>query len=193
MFYIFDLGNVVIDFELTFGLRPIFPHLSDLQLKVLWQRTPMTSEWETGVIPTEVFFLNFRKFWSLDCGREFLDLNFSNMIRGWKPKAFDAIRECRKKTRTVCLSNTVPTHWNVLNRDFHLRNHFDNCYASCELGLRKPSVDCFQLVLDKEGWKADSVTLFDDRMENITSFKKMGGKAFLVSSPDEILSALRSA
>ncbi len=73
---------------------------------------------------------------------------------------------------------------------YHRRKHgleaFINIWGiSGEVGLRKPSVEIFQLLLDRVGMQAEECVLVDDRPYMLDVAKGMGFEAVLFRSPGD--------
>ncbi|WP_165849535.1 HAD family hydrolase [Sphaerochaeta halotolerans] len=83
-----------------------------------------------------------------------------------------------KGHRVVCASNTIQSHWNVLEEMGALAL-FDKAYASHEMGLSKPSSQFYTSILASEGVVAEQAFFIDDRMDNIESSRSLGIASFL--------------
>lgn len=88
----------------------------------------------------------------------------------------DLVKRLRKEgKRVVCGSNTIASHWDILERMGALAL-FDKAYASHEMGISKPSRQFFEHILDKEKGKAGTTYFVDDYEENIVMAAQMGLK-----------------
>ena len=88
----------------------------------------------------------------------------------------NALRE--RGIRTVCATNVIPSHY-----EYHVRNghysFFDKVYASCEMGVTKPGLRFFRLLLEEERAKAGDVFFTDDSWRNVEAALSLGFHACL--------------
>ncbi|OJI95797.1 hypothetical protein ASPVEDRAFT_66786 [Aspergillus versicolor CBS 583.65] len=63
---------------------------------------------------------------------------------------------------------------------------FDHIYISGILGMRKPDIGCYRLVLRKIGLPAESVVFIDDSPENILAAQSLGVHSILFQSHDQL-------
>ena len=75
--------------------------------------------------------------------------------------------------KTGILSNTEMPHVNVARRKRFFTG-FDPLIFSCEVGLRKPGKEIFQLALDRLGLSASQVAYTDDNESKLAGAKELG-------------------
>lgn len=86
----------------------------------------------------------------------------------------------RRFGRIACLSNDV-ADWSVkLRRRFGLETWIDPWFISGDLGLRKPSVEIYRLVLERLESKPQDVVFVDDRPRNLDVAKTLGIRTVLL-------------
>lgn len=70
-----------------------------------------------------------------------------------------------------------------------LQGHFDGIFASAHLGVKKPDPEYFQKVQEKLG--TDDIFFWDDQVKNVEAAKEAGWKAFVFTTPEDVLKALK--
>lgn len=80
--------------------------------------------------------------------------------------------------RVVCGTNTIDSHYhNHLERgDYTV---FDQTYASCFMGVSKPDVEFWKIILSAENAKPEDTVFIDDREENVNAARSLGIKSYL--------------
>jgi Predicted hydrolase (HAD superfamily) len=83
------------------------------------------------------------------------------------------IKSLRKKNRVVCGTNTIESHYlNHIERgDYAL---FDQTYASNILGVSKPDIKFWKLILEAECSVPENVFFTDDNINNCTAASSLG-------------------
>ncbi len=173
---IFDLGGVLLrtenpqprlDLAKRFGLtknnleKLVFGSETSVQAEVgavapreVWNHVQKTLRIADEDLPT------FQDaFWAGDRLDEDL-LLFVNSLRG--------------RYRTVLLSNAWSDMRKNVARRFGKLDAFEMQIFSAEVGLRKPSPEIFQLVLDLLGADPEEAVFVDDFSENIQAAQKLG-------------------
>ena len=64
-----------------------------------------------------------------------------------------------------------------LDKQVHL-DDYDYVFLSFEMGVKKPSMDIYEQVLDKVPFKPEDILFIDDLEENVTSAKALGWNAY---------------
>ena len=87
------------------------------------------------------------------------------------------IRRLKKSGhRVVCGTNTMESHYlNHLERGDY--SHFDQTYASCLMGVSKPSPEFWKLILFAEEEKPENTVFIDDREDNCRGAASLGIRA----------------
>lgn len=99
-----------------------------------------------------------------------------------KPEMFALVGRLRGAgLLTALLSNTeVPAVKYYHELDYH---QFDIAVFSCEVRLRKPESEIYELTCEQLGVQLDQALLVDDRSENTESAARIGMKTILFSTP----------
>jgi glucose-1-phosphatase len=85
----------------------------------------------------------------------------------------ELINKLRKKYIVGLISNTQEPHVSY-NRSLGLYDLFDICILSCEVGMRKPDKEIFELYMKKTGLKPKEIVFIDDEKKLLVNVKKLG-------------------
>ena len=180
---IFDFGNVLIDLDIPATYRALKELIAEEEKETAEDYiNEQVKKYETGKISTELFINSILKISRTSVqAKEVIDA-WNKMLIGIPANRMDWLREMKKYHRMAIFSNTNELH--IENVYQHLRRDhagldfenefFEGVFYSHILGCRKPEVDCFELVLDKLGWKASETVFIDDLEENIKAADKAG-------------------
>lgn len=175
---IFDLGNVLVDFDHRIASQKITRHCPKeaSQIYNLFFDSGITRLFEEGRIPKEEFFNRVKAMLELD-------LDFSSFLPIWndifflsdKNRAVHALAQnLKKRYLTVLLSNINILHYEYLKENFPVFEAFHKVFASCDIGYVKPDHQIYIRVLSALGVAADEVFYTDDRPELIESAAGLG-------------------
>jgi len=94
--------------------------------------------------------------------------------------------------RVVCGTNTIESHYqnHIEHGDYAL---FDQTYASCKMGVSKPELDFWKIILTAEDVEAKDAVFIDDRQENVDAAASLGIRSVLFRSAMELEKELISA
>jgi FMN phosphatase YigB (HAD superfamily) len=92
----------------------------------------------------------------------------------------EALPALRKRFAGIaCLSNDIAA-WSVrLRRRFGLETWIDPWFISGELGLRKPSVEIYRLVIERLDARPQDIVFVDDRPRNLDAARALGLRTVL--------------
>jgi putative hydrolase of the HAD superfamily len=93
-------------------------------------------------------------------------------------KALECVRSLRKKGH-VCVLGTNQEKYraNYLRREMRLAEEFDQIFASCELGVAKPSAEFFSRIQEHLKITAEDLCLIDDSERNVAAAKIAGWRS----------------
>ena len=189
---IFDLGGVIInlDQERTFAA---FADLAGIDLQSAREMMHAFEEfihYELGLIQDQEFIDFLKSKINHTTTEETLKKAWNAMLVDIPPERVALIKALRQEHRLVLLSNTNEIHVREVNRILardtghrDLGEIFDKLYYSFSLQKRKPDVEIFEFVLDKEGFNPGETLFLDDSKENIESAAKVGIQTVHIDSP----------
>lgn len=186
---IFDLGGVIlnIDYNLT---EKAFIEAGITDFNELYSQLSQTSlfdEWETGRIDQEGFIAELQKVSGKALSPEQILHAWNAMLLDFPLRRLQLLQQLRLHYDMVLLSNTNEIHEQALNqilqRDHGIPNigvFFDKVYLSHRIGLRKPSKEIFQVVLDDTGFKPEHTLFIDDSPQHIVTAGELGIKTIFL-------------
>jgi glucose-1-phosphatase len=186
---LFDLGGVLMNFAGMDGLaemtgRPV-PEIHDLLLY-----SDAIKSFQTGGMTPE----QFAPALTQELGLALSPAEFLHLWAEWETGPMDGALElldALKQTQALaCLSNTNVVHWDRLTSRYGLRERFEHCYVSHEIGLSKPDPRIFAHVAEGLGTQPDRITFFDDNADIIAAANSFGFKAHQVNGPTDIIKIL---
>jgi FMN phosphatase YigB (HAD superfamily) len=180
---IFDLGNVLIDFDHRIAARRISKFSAQAPEEVfnLFFDSRLTALFEAGRISPENFFLEVKKILRADIEyAEFLPIwNEIFFLSDKNRRVHTLLDSLKQRHRLALLTNINILHLAYIKENFGVLGMFDNIFASCELGLAKPDPLIYKKVLKVLGIGAGQAAYFDDRPELIESASGLGIRSFV--------------
>ena len=143
----------------------------------------------------EVDLDTFGSLWSEEAralGRE-LDgrLVLERLAGEIRPKMVDAIRSCRTKYKTACLTNNFTRAEAILSDEVAaVYSLFDAILESRVLGVRKPDPHFYELACEALDVEPDECVFLDDLGVNLKPARALGMHTIKVSDPDAALTEL---
>lgn len=175
---IFDLGNVLIDFDHFIAARRIraFTDKTPKEIYCLFFDSGLTGLFEEGRITPVKFFSEVEK--TLD-----LKIDFATFLPIWNEifflteqnrRVYELAKGLRNSYRLGLLSNINILHYEYLKNNFPVFDAFHHIMTSFELGQRKPSPFVYQKALEMLQVQAGDVFYTDDRPELVAEAKRLG-------------------
>ena len=179
---LFDLGNVLIDFDHSIAAGRIsrFTDKRPAEIFNLFFDSGITGMFEEGKIKPREFFLKVKKMISLRLGyNDFVPIwNEIFFLSKKNLQVYKLARSLKKKYRLALLSNINILHLRYLKNNFRIFDAFHYIFASCEMGLRKPDPSIYNKTLKILGFKPGEVFYTDDRYELVKKAQDLGIKSF---------------
>jgi FMN phosphatase YigB (HAD superfamily) len=175
---IFDLGNVLIDFDHRIGAKRIahFCDKSPEEIYSLFFASRITTLFEEGKITPQDFFLKVKEMLNLR-------LDFEAFVPIWDEifffsaknrEVFSLANNLRYYCKTAVLSNINTLHFEYLKKHFPIFKIFHHVFTSFELGAAKPDQAIYRKALEALGLVAEEVFYVDDRQELVESARLIG-------------------
>ncbi len=193
---IFDLGNVLIDFDHKIAARKISSYTDKTPEDIfnLFFDSPLTRDFERGKISAQVFFSQVKKLLGLK-------IKYDKFVPIWNEIFFltDKNRAVYKLAKrlsrdytTGLLSNINALHFEYLKKKFPLFDAFHKVMTSYELGVQKPAPLIFELAAQALGVAFSEVFYTDDRPELVDGARQLGIRAFVFQGVARLESDLES-
>lgn len=171
---IFDFGGVLIDLDKERCVR----NFKTLGINVesiigTTHNKGIFVELEKGNITPEQFRNELRKMTSQSVTDEQIDNAWISILQTVPQYKLDLLLQLRKKYRIYLLSNTNSIHFeyakkHIFEKNGHtLKDYFDSCFLSYEIGMIKPDDEIFEYVINEAQIFARETIFIDDSPLNI--------------------------
>lgn len=175
---VFDLGGVLLDWN---GIDPLMAlsqgRLPREEARRFWMHTPEVALLDTGRIQPEEFARLMDNRLQLGLGETSMLQALDNWLQGPFPGVSALLQQLGARYRLVVLSNNNALHWDKIARQFGILQHFEACFASHLLGLRKPDMAVYRHVQQALQVKAADIVFFDDNIECVEAAAQAGWQA----------------
>lgn len=190
------MGDVILDIDFQKKYEA-FTKIGAAQFKEMISKTDqidLVTQYEIGQITTEEFRRKLKELLHIShvSDKEFDQAWDAILIRLPKER-LDFIQQLRKQYRVFLFSNTNALHIQkvseICKRDTGYNNFedcFDHAYYSFKLGMRKPEVKAFEVIIKENNLKPQETLFVDDVEKNIQGAEKAGLKT-LHLTPDKSL------
>lgn len=190
---VFDLGGVLVDWN---GIDPLMAlsqgRLQREQARRFWMHTPEVALLDTGRIQPEEFARLMDDRLQLGLGSERMLQALDHWLQGPFPGVSPLLQQLGARYRLAVLSNNNALHWNKIARDFNILQHFEACFASHQLGLRKPDLAVYQHVQQALQVAAADIVFFDDNIECVETASRAGWQACHTVGFPAVLQAIQA-
>jgi putative hydrolase of the HAD superfamily len=146
---------------------------------------------ECGKITVEKFVKEIQQHCNTSTPKQIL-FAWNAMLLDFPKNKINLLNNLKEKYQIFLLSNTNEIHINKFQnimgeKEYHkFYNLFNKVYYSYEIGFRKPDIEAFHLVLDKNNLKAKEVLFIDDSLQHIEGAKKLGIKTYHLQDNEEV-------
>jgi len=187
---IFDLGNVLLDFNHMIAAEKLsgFTDKEGKEIYDLFFDSQQTQLFEEGKISASEFFKGVKGMLNLKIPyEEFVPIwNGIFYFTDKNLQVYNLARSLKCGYRLALLSNINFLHLEHIKKAFPVLDAFHNILASCELGLRKPQPEIYQKAMETLGTHPQETFYTDDRIELIDSAKKLGINAVVFSGIQQL-------
>ncbi|WP_420133022.1 HAD family hydrolase [Rhodopseudomonas sp.] len=190
---LFDLGRVVIDFDLARTLKAWAVELGSDPSAMMMRlaQNDMFHRYETGHVTDAEFFAAVRDVLGLKLSDEALREGWNAIFIGEMPGIGPQLARAARHLPLYALSNTNDAHIAHFSEHYaHLLVHFRELFLSSRIGMRKPNANAYDHVVKNIGARPDRIVFFDDLAENIEAARQHGLKAVHVRSSADVAQAL---
>lgn len=174
---IFDLGNVLIPFDITRGYAALAPYCP-LPVEELARRvssSKLVAQFERGESEPKAFARRFSDLLGLR-------VDYPGFCEAWNsiflPDPLiseETLERLHRGRRLLVLSNTNAIHFEMVRRryDATLR-HFDGYLLSHEVGAQKPDPRMYQAALERAGCAPEECFYTDDIPAYVEAARRLG-------------------
>lgn len=176
---LFDLGNVILDFDFT----PAFRRLSGAsrrpaaEIKAFFLSSGLEVLYDGGKISSRQFYAHVKK--NLNHG-----LNYTEFKKVWNEiftlnkGIADLIQRLRPHYRLVLISNTNAMHYEYIRLKYPVMRHFDQTILSFKEKVRKPDERIYRKAIKACRAAAGEIFYIDDREDLTEAASALGFKTF---------------
>lgn len=191
-FFIFDLGNVIIDIDYDFSINELKKILPEHKHNLTAQFFPSQfhKDYEKGLISSEEFRNEVRKLYGENWTDEQIDHVWNSLLRTIPQERIDLVNRLKSDFGTGILSNTNAIHiakmGEILQSQHGEKSIYELCdqaFLSHEMKLAKPDVEIYQAVLEEIKVPGSKVLFFDDLEANVAGAKKAGMQSYQITHP----------
>ncbi len=184
---IFDLGGVLLDIDPEASTRS-FRELGMGKALEAHSRAKgqheLFDKLEIGAISPERFREGLREVAGIRASDEAIDDAWNAMLKTLPEERFRLLERLSRTHSLFLFSNTNAIHAEAFTRVIEetygyerFRQSFRNIYFSHELGMRKPELEAFRVILEKEGLAPEETLFLDDTSEHVQGARKVGLEA----------------
>ena len=191
---IFDFGGVIINLDLPqcienlkkLGVESIESYLSNFGQKEFFL------QFEKGVIGIPEFRNEIRKLSNRTLTDAEIDAAWCSFLVDIPAERLVLLKKLRSNYKLLLLSNSNPLHVDVSaakaleGTGKTIRDYFDKCYFSYEMGLTKPDPAIFDAILADAGLEVTECLFLDDGPKNIEAAKRLGIQTYFVTQGENL-------
>jgi putative hydrolase of the HAD superfamily len=192
---IFDLGKVLVDFDLEPMVREMAVDCIKpaAEFEKALRSSDLAFRYETGIITTLEFYEHLREAGGLRMDIDRFRRVWSNVFTP-EPLVPEALlKALRTKYRLILLSNTNEAHATFIAENFSVLDHFDHKIFSFEVGLMKPDRRIYEHAIALAGCSPEQIFFTDDRPENVEAARELGIRTYRFGSMEGLVAALEDA
>jgi FMN phosphatase YigB (HAD superfamily) len=181
---IFDFGNVLLNINESASYKALETLLDPAKCADINEM--VFFPFEKGEISEEAFFNRLQRRSTKVYQAEVYHQAWNAMFLDFPTIREKMLLNLKNKYRIFLLSNTNITHIRFVRKLLERENNifdfehtfFEKAYYSFEMGMRKPDLEIFELVLKDSGLIASKSLFIDDKIENVEAAKALGLKTF---------------
>jgi glucose-1-phosphatase len=191
---IFDFGGVIINLDLPqcienlkkLGVESIESYLSNFGQKEFFL------QFEKGVIGIPEFRNEIHKLSNKTLTDAEIDAAWCSFLVDIPAERLVLLEKLRSNYKLLLLSNSNPLHVDVSaakaleGTGKTIRDYFDKCYFSYEMGLTKPDPAIFEALLADADLDAAECLFLDDGPKNIEAANALGIQTYFVTQGENL-------
>ena len=137
---------------------------------------------QAGKMSMKEFWQEFSESSELDVKEDYFETMFNPQRN---EDMYQLVNQLKENHRVVAGTNTIDSHYKIHrnNGDYDI---FEVVYPSNLMGVAKPNVDFFRIILEKESQQPEETVFIDDNIENIESAAKLGITAIHFTSYEDL-------
>jgi FMN phosphatase YigB (HAD superfamily) len=192
---IFDLGEVIIDIDYKQTIAA-FQKLAIVDFSEVVSyatQTHVFDLYEKGKISTAGFRNELKKFLRTGITDKEIEDAWNAIFFDFPQYKIDLLKQLKSRYRTFALSNINEIHITTINEvakskfgEVDFGSLFHGAYYSNEIGYRKPEIEIYKFILEKENLDPHQTFFVDDKLENIEAACKLGIHAYQLKDRNKL-------
>jgi putative hydrolase of the HAD superfamily len=190
---VFDLGNVLIPFDLNIFINKINklqPGLGDKFINFFRSNYELHREFERGNIPEKEFIEKMLGVLENKINAETFCIEYADIFRV-NEEAASLLPKLKKNYKLYLLSNTDSIHQKYGWQKYKFLKHFDKLILSHEAGSVKPEEKIYRAVEAVSGFPSEKHFFIDDIDEYVEGAKRIGWDAVQFISYQKLVADLK--
>lgn len=198
---IFDLGGVILNLDIPKTIAE-FNKLCPKPFEAIYtqlQQYPIFDAFDRGHISEEDFFNDLKRATESSANIEELKYAWDAMLLDFPKYRLEHLSRLKNNYRLFLLSNTNETHIQTFEKDLfkqhgyqNLEPFFEKVYYSCRIGMRKPDIEIFDLVLSENNLVPTETLFIDDSPQHVEGANNAGIQSYLLEKNKEFSDLLNS-
>jgi epoxide hydrolase-like predicted phosphatase len=107
------------------------------------------------------------------------------------PRMIELVKTLKAQGYRVAMLSNVQKHQAKVVRDKGLHLYFDPLILSCEIGVEKPKMEAFQILVQRLHARPQDCIMIDDTPENIQAARQLGMDVILFQSVEGLQAELK--
>ena len=191
---IFDLGGVLLYIDLKrtedalseLGIEDLSVYLTQHHISAFFK------EYEMGKIDDAAFIQSIRSLSQKPLIEAQVVNAWNALLLDFPEERIELLRKLKEKYRLFLLSNTNLIHYRRFQEQIHtqtgmhLEDFFEKTYYSHEVGMSKPDVAIFHLVVNENKLDPAETLFVDDTEKNMVGAKEAGLQTFHIAKDASI-------
>ncbi len=185
---IFDLGGVILNLDQERTIRS-FKRLN-LDLDIINDKLPIFKHFEIGKVDTETFIQTLKAELKGNASELEIEKAWNNMILNVPIERIEILKYLKTKYKIFVLSNTNELHIqefaNIFEKDHPTEsweNLFNKIYYSHQIGLRKPDLAAWKIILEENNLTPNETIFIVDTLMHHKAAETLGIKSIWTKKP----------
>ncbi len=171
---IFDLGKVIIDFSEEAYIKYLSRKLG-VQYKVMYSAFMANiNKMEKGEITLDEYKYSSLHGLKIDTKTNIEWSEAFKFIGKPNRNVQDLIKKLHKKYNTALLTNISASRYSIATRYMFEKSLFDRRFTSFRLGITKPDLLIYRIVLKRMHCEPNNAIFIDDKIENVKAAMSIG-------------------
>ncbi|MCX7983968.1 MAG: HAD family phosphatase [Bacteroidetes bacterium] len=191
-FILFDLGNVLIRIDILNFPRNLGITEPSLLTSVHSKIHPLQQLYESGKIPTDVFFGQVAEILQNSFSRDVIEQAFSSILCEPIDAMENVVRSLSQSYYTALVSNTSEFHYRRSLLSVPALRYLKKHYVSYQLNALKPQREFYDIVVADLKCSPESVLFIDDTACNVEGAIQAGMHGIQFTSVEQLLKDFES-